>query len=68
MSESEQAFEQLKNALMSPPILSMPNLEEKFIIECDASKVGIGVVLMQKDTPGIYQPKIERACIDPIHL
>lgn len=43
--ESRAAFEQLKEVLMSPLVLSIPNFEESFMLECDASKVGIGVIL-----------------------
>lgn len=45
--ESKAAYENLKKALMSPPILAMLNFDEKFLLECDASRMGIGVVLMQ---------------------
>lgn len=49
--ESESAFKQLKSSLMSPPVLAMPNFEEDFIVECDASKGGIRAVLMQSGHP-----------------
>ncbi|KAJ9556733.1 hypothetical protein OSB04_011347 [Centaurea solstitialis] len=42
--EQKQAFEQLKFQLTHAPLLSFPNFE----IECDASGVGIGAVLMQE--------------------
>lgn len=51
MKETELAFEQLKNALILPPALPMPNFEDEFTMECDASKGGIGAVLMQKGHP-----------------
>lgn len=52
--ESREAFEQLKNALMSPPMLAMRDFEEDFVLKCDASKVGIGAVLMQRGHPLAY--------------
>lgn len=42
-----EAFEELKRSLMSSPILQFPNHEEPFVIEADASDIGMGVVLLQ---------------------
>lgn len=52
--ESRATFEQLKVALMNPPILSMPKFNEKFILKCDASNTGVGAVLMQGGHPIAY--------------
>jgi hypothetical protein len=46
-SEVEQAFEQLKQAVSTPSVLALPNFNQSFIVECDASSIGLGVVLMQ---------------------
>ncbi|GKG24909.1 putative reverse transcriptase domain-containing protein, partial [Tanacetum coccineum] len=40
-------FQLLKQKLYSAPILALPEGSEDFIIYCDASKKGLGVVLMQ---------------------
>ena len=37
--------------MITPPVLGLPNFSEDFIIETDASGIGIGVVLMQKGHP-----------------
>ena len=37
----------MKNRLTSAPILTLPNEEEDFTIYSDASKLGLGAVLMQ---------------------
>nr|GEX95434.1 reverse transcriptase [Tanacetum cinerariifolium] len=46
-NEAEQAFEQLKEAMMAAPILKLLNFEEDFVVETDASEEGTGVVLQQ---------------------
>jgi len=37
----------LKKRLTSSPVLILPNLKESFVVYCDASKMGLGGVLMQ---------------------
>lgn len=37
--------------MATPLILGLPNFSKTFVIECDASEEGIGVVLMQKEQP-----------------
>lgn len=54
--EAEDAFEQLKIHLTSAPVLVTPNFEKSFVIQCDASKVGIGGVLAQEDDEGVERP------------
>ncbi|CAC5383461.1 unnamed protein product [Mytilus coruscus] len=45
--DCEAAFTKLKNALMSTPVLAYPNPQLPFILDTDASYVGIGAVLSQ---------------------
>lgn len=56
--ECRKAFEILKEALMTSPILIYPNFEEPFILTTDASAFAIGGVLSQghigKDLPIAY--------------
>ncbi|GJW87372.1 putative reverse transcriptase domain-containing protein [Tanacetum coccineum] len=42
-------FQLLKQKLCSAPILALPKGSEDFIAYCDASKKGLGAVLMQKE-------------------
>jgi ribonuclease HI len=46
--KSQESFDQLKERLMSPPVLIMPDLQKGFDIYCDACGQGLGCVLMQE--------------------
>nr|GEV62644.1 putative reverse transcriptase domain-containing protein [Tanacetum cinerariifolium] len=47
--EQEAAFQLLKQKLCSALILALPEGSEDFIVYCDASNKGLGVVLMQRE-------------------
>ncbi|GJX96941.1 putative reverse transcriptase domain-containing protein [Tanacetum coccineum] len=47
--EQESAFQLLKQKLCEAPILALPEGNDNFVIYCDASLQGLGVVLMQRE-------------------
>jgi hypothetical protein len=49
--EAEAAFLAVKSAMTTTPILVMPNFNDSFTIEVNASGDGIGVVLSQQGNP-----------------
>nr|GEY45701.1 hypothetical protein [Tanacetum cinerariifolium] len=46
--EHELAFQTLKDKLCNAPVLALLNGPEDFIVYCDASRIGLGCVLMQR--------------------
>ncbi|GKA33116.1 putative reverse transcriptase domain-containing protein, partial [Tanacetum coccineum] len=47
--KQETTFQLIKQKLCSAPILALPEGSEDFIVYCDASKKGLGAVLMQRE-------------------
>lgn len=56
-AEVNQAFQALKHALTSTPVLALPNFQQGFTIETDASDIGIGAVLSQNQHPVAFVSK-----------
>jgi hypothetical protein len=46
-NECEQCFQELKRRLVNAPVLAFPTKSENFVVYSDASKKGLGCVLMQ---------------------
>lgn len=56
-SVAQKAFERLKLALISAPILGLPDFDSDFTVECDASMEGISAILLQQDHPLAFYSK-----------
>ncbi|GJX24552.1 putative reverse transcriptase domain-containing protein [Tanacetum coccineum] len=52
--KEENAFQLIKQKLCSAPILALPEGSEDFVVYCDASHTGLGVVLMQREKVNAY--------------
>lgn len=46
-ADQQCSFEQLRHALQTAPVLTLPNKNEKFILDTDASDKAIGAELIQ---------------------
>ena len=46
--EREEAFQILKQKLVTAPMLVQPDITKPFEVYCDASNIGLGCVLMQE--------------------
>ena len=46
--DCELSFQELKNRLISAPILTLPDDSGEYVIFSDASRQGLGCVLMQQ--------------------
>src|SRR3954469_22836859 len=44
----QEIFQALKDKITSPPVLAPPDTQKDFVIYCDASRQGLGCVLMQE--------------------
>ena len=49
--EAENAFEELKLTMTQAPVLAFSDFSKPFIVECNASGLGIGGELMQDQRP-----------------
>ncbi|GJY24216.1 putative reverse transcriptase domain-containing protein [Tanacetum coccineum] len=56
--KQEIAFQTLKDNLCNAPVLALPNGLEDFVVCCDASSLGLGCVLMQRELFSDYDCEI----------
>jgi hypothetical protein len=54
---TDHSFQALKHVMCLTPVLTLPNFTNTFVLECDASGKGIGVVLMQYGIPLTFTSK-----------
>jgi hypothetical protein len=44
----EKSFQELKKRLTTAQVLTLPDIKKDFVVYCEASKQGLGCVLMQE--------------------
>ena len=60
--ETREAVNVLKGKVQSTPVLVFPDFDKPFLLEMDASKEELGVVLFQKQSDGQYHPATFGSC------
>lgn len=53
-NEVEDSFKKLKEAMVTTPVMTLPDFTQHFYLETDASSYYIGAVLMQQGKPISY--------------
>ena len=56
-SEQQNAFEAIKQVIMTLPVFTYFDKTKKHMIQCDASKKGNGAVLLQESKPVMYMSR-----------
>ena len=57
IEQCQASFEELKKRLTTTPVLVLPDLNKSFSIYCDASRLGLGCVLMQEGRVVAYSSR-----------
>ena len=60
--EAKDAFNTLKQKCMTAPVLAFADLEKPFLLETDASALGLGAVLQQVQADGKLHPVAYTSC------
>jgi hypothetical protein len=61
----QDAFSMLKDKLTRAPLLQLPDFNKTFKLECDASGIGLGGVLLQDGKPVAYfSEKLSGPCLN----
>jgi hypothetical protein len=55
IEKAQETFEKMKQVMSSCPVLALLDFIQPFVLECDASRIGIGYVLMQNSHPIVFE-------------
>jgi hypothetical protein len=56
-AREQAAFDAVKQALLQPPVLTLPDFSKPFEVICDASGTGLGAVLLQDEKPIAFESR-----------
>lgn len=57
-TKQRYAFLQIKEAMVTSPVLALPDYNIPFMVEINSSGMGVGNVLMQNGWPRPYMSKV----------
>lgn len=76
--EADQAFHLIKEELVNPPVLALPDFSKPFEVITDASNYALGAILLQDGRPVAYESRLlspaernypthDRECLGIVH-
>ena len=61
IEEAQKTFDKLKEVMSSCPVLAISDFSLPFVVECDASREGIGDLLTQRGHPIAFERKKKKS-------
>ncbi|KAL0394953.1 UNVERIFIED_CONTAM: Gag-Pol polyprotein [Sesamum latifolium] len=55
--QCQESFDRLKRAMVTDPVLALPDMSKPFVVETDTSDFALGGVLMQDGHPIAFESK-----------
>ena len=65
IDEAEKSFNKLKTAMVTAPVLQLPDFDREFVVTTDASEVSVGGILQQDFGNGLQPVCYESKKLNP---